>query len=54
MKTRSFGHAVTVFLGDYINRGRGPMRMIEQLASAESPTSVIAWQAITRIFSWRS
>jgi hypothetical protein len=42
MKTRSFGQAVTVFLSDYIDRGRGPMRVIEQLASAEWPTSVIA------------
>jgi serine/threonine protein phosphatase 1 len=42
MKSRSFDHAVTVFLGDYIDRGRGSMRVVEQLASAEWPTSVIA------------
>jgi hypothetical protein len=42
MKTRLFGHAVTVFPGDYIDRGRGSMRVIEQLASAEWPTSVVA------------
>jgi len=41
MKSRSFDHAVTVFLGDYIDRGPGSMRVIEQLASAEWPTSVI-------------
>jgi serine/threonine protein phosphatase 1 len=42
MKTRSFDNAVTVFLGDYIDRGRGSMRVVEQLASAEWPTSIIA------------
>ena len=42
MKSCSLDHVVTVFLGDYIDRGRGSMRVIEQLASAESPTSVIA------------
>jgi serine/threonine protein phosphatase 1 len=41
-KTRSFDHAVTVFLGDYIDRGHGSMRVIEQLASGEWPTSIIA------------
>jgi serine/threonine protein phosphatase 1 len=41
MKSRSFDHAVTVFLGDYIDRGRGSMRVIELLARAEWPTSVI-------------
>jgi serine/threonine protein phosphatase 1 len=42
MESRSFDHAVTVFLGDYIDRGPGSMRVVEQLASAEWPTSVIA------------
>ena len=42
LKTRSFDHAVTVFLGDYIDRGNGSMRVIEQLASAQWPTSIIA------------
>jgi serine/threonine protein phosphatase 1 len=42
METGSFEHAVTVFLGDFIDRGPGAMRVIEQLASAEWPTTVIA------------
>jgi serine/threonine protein phosphatase 1 len=42
VKTRSFDHAVTVFLGDYVDRGCGSVRVIEQLASAQWPTSVIA------------
>ena len=42
MKSGRFDHAVTVFLGDYIDRGPGSMRVVEQLASAEWPTSVIA------------
>ena len=41
-KTRSFDHAVTVFLGDYIDRGPGSMRVVEQLATAQWPTSIIA------------
>ena len=35
----SFDHAVTVFLGDYVDRGRHSMRVLEQLASAKWPTS---------------
>jgi serine/threonine protein phosphatase 1 len=42
VKTRSFDHAVTVFLGDYIDRGPGSMGVVERLASAEWPTSIIA------------
>jgi serine/threonine protein phosphatase 1 len=42
LKTRSFDHAVTVFLGDYIDRGAGSKRVIEQLATSEWPTSIIA------------
>jgi serine/threonine protein phosphatase 1 len=42
MKTRSFDQAVTVFLGDYIDRGRGSMSVIEQLANAKWPTCIIA------------
>jgi serine/threonine protein phosphatase 1 len=42
MKTRSFDQAVTVFLGDYIDRGPGSKRVIEQLATSEWPTSIIA------------
>jgi serine/threonine protein phosphatase 1 len=42
MKTRSFDRAVTVFLGDYIDRGPGSKPVVEQLASGEWPTSIIA------------
>jgi serine/threonine protein phosphatase 1 len=41
MKTRSFDQAVTVFLGDYIDRGPGSKDVIERLASGEWPTSII-------------
>jgi serine/threonine protein phosphatase 1 len=41
LKTRSFDHAVTIFLGDYIDRGPGSKDVIEQLASGEWPTSII-------------
>src|SRR5262245_60946265 len=42
MKIRSIDHAVTVFLGDYIDRGLGSKRVVEQLARGEWPTSIIA------------
>ena len=42
MEARSFDHAVTVFLGDYVDRGPGSMRVVEQLARSEWPTSMIA------------
>src|SRR5262249_48425194 len=42
IETRSIDHAVTVFLGDYVDRGHGSMRVIEQLASAEWPTTITA------------
>jgi serine/threonine protein phosphatase 1 len=42
MKTRTFDHAVTVFLGDYIDRGPDSMRVVDQLAIGEWPTSIIA------------
>jgi serine/threonine protein phosphatase 1 len=42
VKTRSFDHAVTVFLGDYIDRGPGSMFVVEKLASGEWPTPIIA------------
>src|SRR5438876_8366991 len=38
----SCDQAVTVFLGDYVDRGLGSMRVVEQLARAEWPTSIIA------------
>ena len=42
MKARSFDHAVTVFLGDYVDRGLGSMRVVERLARSEWPTPMIA------------
>jgi serine/threonine protein phosphatase 1 len=42
MKSRSFDYAVTVFLGDYIDRGPGSKRVLEQLATNDWPTSIIA------------
>jgi hypothetical protein len=50
MKARSFDHAVTVFLGDYIDRGFGSMRVIERLTQSEWPTPMIVLAAIMRIF----
>jgi serine/threonine protein phosphatase 1 len=41
LKTSSFEQAVTLFLGDYIDRGFGSRRVVEQLASGEWPTSII-------------
>jgi len=38
----SFEEAVTVFLGDYVDRGLGSMRVVEQLVRGEWPTSIIA------------
>jgi serine/threonine protein phosphatase 1 len=42
MEARSFDHAVTVFLGDYVDRGLGSVRVVEQLARGEWPTCIIA------------
>jgi serine/threonine protein phosphatase 1 len=46
MKTRSFDRsfdqAVTVFLGDYIDRGPGSKRVVERLATGEWPSPIIA------------
>src|SRR5262245_39638960 len=41
IQSRSFDHAVTVFLGDYIDRGLGSMHVVEQLARSEWPTPTI-------------
>src|SRR5262245_30807306 len=38
----SFDEAATVFLGDYVDRGLGSMRVVEQLARGEWPTPIIA------------
>jgi serine/threonine protein phosphatase 1 len=42
IEAASFDHAVTVFLGDYVDRGLGSMLVIEQLVRGEWPTSIIA------------
>jgi len=42
LKTRSFDHAVTVFLGDYIDRGPDSKSVVERLASGSWPTPLIA------------
>jgi Calcineurin-like phosphoesterase len=42
LEPSSFEEAVTVFLGDYVDRGLGSMRVVEQLACGQWPTSVIA------------
>src|SRR5437016_3487556 len=41
-KAGSFDHGVTVFLGDYVDRGLGSMRVIDRLARSEWPTPIIA------------
>jgi diadenosine tetraphosphatase ApaH/serine/threonine PP2A family protein phosphatase len=42
MEVRSFDHATTVFLGDYVDRGLGSMQVVERLARGEWPTPIIA------------
>jgi serine/threonine protein phosphatase 1 len=42
LEPSSFDQALTVFLGDYVDRGLGSMHVVEQLARGEWPTSVIA------------
>ena len=42
MEGRSFDHVVTVFLGDYVDRGFGSMRVLERLSRSEWPTPMIA------------
>jgi len=41
LKSRSLDLAVTVFLGDYIDRGADSKRVLERLATDEWPTSII-------------
>ncbi len=38
---RTFDHVVTVFLGDYVDRGLGAARVLERLAREEWPTPII-------------
>ena len=40
MKVRSFDHAMTVFLGDYVDRGHGSRGVVEHLARGEWPTPI--------------
>ncbi|HJZ68423.1 MAG TPA: metallophosphoesterase [Blastocatellia bacterium] len=42
LEGRSFDYAVTVFLGDYVDRGLGSMRVVERLSRSEWPTPIIA------------
>ena len=42
MEGQSFDHVVTVFLGDYVDRGLGSMRVVERLSRSEWPTPIIA------------
>jgi len=42
IKASSTGHAVTVFLGDYVDRGLSSKQVVERLARSEWPTSMIA------------
>ena len=42
MKGHSFERVVTVFLGDYVDRGFGAMRVVERLSRSEWPTELIA------------
>jgi serine/threonine protein phosphatase 1 len=41
VKGQSYDRAVTVFLGDYIDRGIGSMRVVDRLANGEWPTSIV-------------
>ena len=41
IEDRSFGHALTVFLGDYVDRGLGSMQVVERFVRGEWPTAVI-------------
>src|SRR5262245_61726615 len=42
MEGRSFDHVVTVFLGDYVDRSFGSMRVLERLSHSEWSTPMIA------------
>src|SRR5262249_6910483 len=42
MEGRSFDRVMTVFLGDYVDRGFGSMSVLERLSRSEWPTSMIA------------
>src|SRR5690242_6467291 len=38
----SFNQSTTVFLGDYVDRGLGSKRVVEQLVRGQWPTDIIA------------
>jgi serine/threonine protein phosphatase 1 len=42
MATQSFDHTLTVFLGDYVDRGHGSMAVVERLAWSEWPNPIVA------------
>jgi serine/threonine protein phosphatase 1 len=42
IKPQAFDHAVTIFLGDYVDRGHSSKRVVERLSCREWPTSIIA------------
>jgi serine/threonine protein phosphatase 1 len=42
MGTQSFDHTLTVFLGDYVDRGHGSMAVVERLACSEWPNPIVA------------
>ena len=42
MEPRSFDHVVTVFLGDYVDRGHGSRHVVERLTCSEWPTPITA------------
>jgi serine/threonine protein phosphatase 1 len=41
LANRSFDQAVSVFLGDYVDRGLGSMLVVEQLVRGEWPTRIV-------------
>jgi serine/threonine protein phosphatase 1 len=42
MKDRSFDRVLTVFLGDYVDRGHGSRRVVERLSRGDWPTPITA------------
>jgi serine/threonine protein phosphatase 1 len=42
MESRSFDDVVTVFLGDYVDRGLGSMPVVERLSRGGWPTAIVA------------
>ena len=42
MQSRSFDEVVTIFLGDYVDRGLGSMPVVDKLSRGEWPTPIVA------------